>query len=181
MLIAREKRKTNIAEYILYMWQIEDLIRAFNFDIDKINSQLVSQYKVSDEELVEIKSWYGGLAESMLTEGIRQHGHLQYLVSLVDDLNDFHFRLVDSSYQSEYQKKYEASIREISELRKKMGNKQRISDMEVCLTSLYGLLLMRLKKKKVSEDTEKALNTFSELLAELSIIFKKFETGDIEI
>ena len=24
MLIAREKRKSNVAEYILYMWQVED-------------------------------------------------------------------------------------------------------------------------------------------------------------
>ena len=27
MLIAREKRKSNVAEYILYMWQVEDLLR----------------------------------------------------------------------------------------------------------------------------------------------------------
>lgn len=181
MLIAREKRKNNIAEYILYMWQIEDIIRAFNFDIDKIDSELVSQYDVSDEEKLEIKSWYGGLAESMLTEGIRVNGHLQYLHSLADELNDFHFRLVDSSHQSEYQKKYMTVFHDISELRLKMGSKERISDMEVCLTSLYGLLLMRLKKRKVSEDTQKVLGAFSELLAELSIIFKKYETGDIEI
>ncbi|MFR1241726.1 MAG: DUF4924 family protein, partial [Butyricimonas faecihominis] len=25
MLIAREKRKSNVAEYILYMWQVEDM------------------------------------------------------------------------------------------------------------------------------------------------------------
>ena len=28
MIIAQKKRKENIAEYLLYMWQIEDLIRA---------------------------------------------------------------------------------------------------------------------------------------------------------
>ena len=181
MHIAREKRKSNIAEYILYMWQIEDLIRAFQFDIDKINTELVSQYEASEEERIEIKSWYAGLAESMLSEGIRNNGHLQYLVSLTDDLNDFHFRIIDSSHQPEYQKKYHSSIRDISELRKKMGNKERISDMEVCLTALYGLLLMRLKKRQVSEETEKVFNKFSELLADLSKIFKDFETGVIEI
>ena len=181
MYIAQEKRKNNIAEYILYMWQIEDLIRAFNFDIEKINKELVSQYDVTKKQRFEIESWYGGLAESMLTEGIRVNGHLQYLVSLVDDLNDFHFRLIDSSHQAEYQKKYMDSVSEISELRKKMGDKERISDMEVCLTALYGLLLMRLKKKKISEDTEKVLSTFSELLAELSKIYNSVETGQIEI
>ncbi|WP_347164130.1 DUF4924 family protein, partial [Parabacteroides merdae] len=36
MIIARRKRKENIAEYLLYMWQVEDLIRANNFDMDSI-------------------------------------------------------------------------------------------------------------------------------------------------
>ncbi|MDE7144362.1 MAG: DUF4924 family protein, partial [Muribaculaceae bacterium] len=35
MIIASEKRKNNIAEYLLYMWQIEDIIRANNLDIDR--------------------------------------------------------------------------------------------------------------------------------------------------
>ena len=34
MFVASQKRKENIAEYLLYMWQIEDLIRANNLDID---------------------------------------------------------------------------------------------------------------------------------------------------
>ena len=181
MYISRDKRKNNIAEYILYMWQIEDLIRAFNFNIEKINTELVSQYDVSAEERVEIKNWYAGLAESMLAEGIRNNGHLHYLDSLTEELNDFHFRLIDSSHHSEYQKKYMITVRDISELRLKMGKKERISDMEVCLTALYGLLLMRLKKRQVSKDTEKVLNSFSELLADLSRIFKSYETGKIEI
>ncbi|MBR2242341.1 MAG: DUF4924 family protein, partial [Prevotella sp.] len=28
MYIAKELRKKNIAEYLLYMWQVEDLLRA---------------------------------------------------------------------------------------------------------------------------------------------------------
>ncbi len=44
MLIAREKRKTNIAEYILYMWEIEDLIRANGFDIDKIDRNIIRRF-----------------------------------------------------------------------------------------------------------------------------------------
>ena len=40
MIIARRKRKENIAEYLLYMWQVEDLIRANNFDMDSITARL---------------------------------------------------------------------------------------------------------------------------------------------
>ena len=36
MLTASAKKRENIAEYLLYMWQIEDLIRAFGLDTDRI-------------------------------------------------------------------------------------------------------------------------------------------------
>lgn len=50
MIIAQQKRKENIAEYLLYMWQVEDLIRAYNFDIDKIEANIISGYAISDDK-----------------------------------------------------------------------------------------------------------------------------------
>ena len=41
MITASQKRKENIAEYLLYMWQIEDLIRANGLDIDKIRANVL--------------------------------------------------------------------------------------------------------------------------------------------
>ncbi|MBT3747843.1 MAG: DUF4924 family protein, partial [Bacteroidetes bacterium] len=177
----KEKRKNNIAEYILYMWQIEDMLRAYNFRLDNIEKELIPQYQGSEEQTKELTNWYSGLAESMLSEGLRNKGHLQILDSLTEELNDFHFRLIDSSHQPEYQKKYLSNINNISELRNRMGNKEKITDMEVCLTALYGLLLMRLKKKEISKETEEIISGFSELLADLSQLFKKYEEGQIEI
>ena len=46
MFIAHKLRKENICEYLLYMWQIEDLIRAFNLNIDSINERIISNYPV---------------------------------------------------------------------------------------------------------------------------------------
>ncbi len=181
MFIAKEKRGTNIAEYIIYMWQIEDLIRAHNFDIQRIDTELVKQYQGTPQQIEEIGQWYQGLAESMLIEGIRNHGHLQVLVSLLDDVNNLHFRLIDSPVHGPYQNLYISSINNISELRKRMGGKEKISDMEVCLTALYGLLLMRLKKKPVSKETEEVFSLFSELLAELSRLYKMYEEGVLEL
>lgn len=43
MIIASQKRKENIAEYLLYMWQIEDIIRAYKLDIDTIDEQDLSR------------------------------------------------------------------------------------------------------------------------------------------
>ena len=38
MDIALAKRRENIAEYILYLWQIEDLLRALQFSPEAIYS-----------------------------------------------------------------------------------------------------------------------------------------------
>ena len=79
MLIAQEKRKTNIAEYILYMWQVEDLIRAHQFNIDLIEHNLISQYAQPAKIKNDIRDWYANLMLMMYREGIREKGHLRDL------------------------------------------------------------------------------------------------------
>ena len=37
MDIAQAKRRENIAEYILYLWQLEDLLRALKFSPEAMN------------------------------------------------------------------------------------------------------------------------------------------------
>lgn len=50
MITASAKKRENIAEYVLYMWQIEDLIRAYGLDIDKIKENIVDRHTgISDE------------------------------------------------------------------------------------------------------------------------------------
>ena len=46
MLIAQQKRKENIAEYLLYLWQVEDLLRACHLDIDTVDKVVISRYDV---------------------------------------------------------------------------------------------------------------------------------------
>ena len=96
MLIAQEKRKSNIAEYILYMWQVEDIIRACNFDISLIENNYVSKFNPSSRVQDEIKDWYVNLILMMHEEGLREKGHLSFLNTLVSEMNDLHLRLLNS-------------------------------------------------------------------------------------
>ena len=41
MYTAQKTRKENIAEYILYLWQLEDLLRALQFSPEAIYAKLV--------------------------------------------------------------------------------------------------------------------------------------------
>ena len=60
-----KKEKENIAEYLLYMWQVEDLIRANDFDMDSIRRTVVDRYDQPDDVKEEIAKWYEELIEMM--------------------------------------------------------------------------------------------------------------------
>ena len=83
MLIAKQKRKENIAEYILYIYEIEDLIRAFKLDMELITQNLVISYKVDEPTKEEITDWYKNLVVMMEKEGRQKSGHLQFIDNLV--------------------------------------------------------------------------------------------------
>ena len=73
MLTAKQKRKENIAEYILYLFQVEDLIRAFKLDMHLITQNLVS-YQVDEKTREEIADWYKNLVVMMEKEGRQKSG-----------------------------------------------------------------------------------------------------------
>ncbi|RLD59316.1 MAG: DUF4924 domain-containing protein [Bacteroidetes bacterium] len=180
MIIAKEKKESNIAEYILYMWQIEDLIRAYNFDIDIINKNIISQFNQPENIIIEIKNWYKGLIQMMIEEGIKEKGHLQFITNIVNDLNKFHSALLISGKHNKYQQLYSQAADNINSFKQKTQDKKN-NDIEICLKGLYAILILRLKKKNISEGTNSAVKTFSNLLAYLSQQYKKFEKGDLEL
>ena len=77
MFVAQELRKKNIAEYLLYMWQIEDTIRAFDCSLRRIRDEYVSRFDYTEEQKEEEIDWFGNLIRMMNQEGCREKGHLQ--------------------------------------------------------------------------------------------------------
>ena len=86
MIIARQKRKENICEYLLYMWQVEDLIRANHFDMEEIRRNVLSRYQQPEETMREIEQWYEELIEMMRSEGVKEAGHIQLNKNVIIDL-----------------------------------------------------------------------------------------------
>ncbi|MCQ2341747.1 MAG: DUF4924 family protein, partial [Paludibacteraceae bacterium] len=72
-----KSKKENIAEYILYLWQLEDYLRAF--------PEQASQ----NTELMEI-------ADMMLSEGIMDGGHLQLAQNALSELEELHRELAET-------------------------------------------------------------------------------------
>lgn len=176
MIIAKQKRKENIAEYILYMWQLEDLLRAYNFDVDV----LMQGFNLPIAQMTEVKQWYQCMADAMKAEGIHKKGHLMQLKELVQDLSSLNIKLLQDPKEKKYQELFTAAMPHITEIINHSDDWVK-NEIDACFTGLYGVMLLRLQKKEVSEDTQKAVKTFSNLLAALSLKFKQYENGELEI
>ena len=179
MLVAKQKRKENIAEYVLYLYQIEDLIRAFQFDMNLIQEKLVANYQATEEISAEIVDWYNNLVVMMEKEGIRENGHLQFLTNLIADINEFHMKLMANDTEKAYIQNFKSVAGLITELKQK--NKIAKNDIQLGLDTVYGFLLLRMKKAEISTGTENAVKQLSAWLGFLSKLYKDFEVGDLEL
>ncbi len=179
MLIAKQKRKENIAEYILYLFQIEDLIRAFQLDMEQIRKKLIPQYRTENElQQTEITSWYQNLVLMMEKEGIKGKGHFQFLINLINELNELHLKLMETNQVPEYAQTYKTVAGLITELKlKSNGNKNNI---QISLEAIYGYLLLKMQQKELTIETSEAVQRLSSWLAQLSILFKDFEEDKLE-
>lgn len=72
MLVARQKINENIAEYVLYMFQIEDLIRAYDFDLDAIIDGYVRPQLPDSSFIEQYKEWYRDLIAQMKSQRIQK-------------------------------------------------------------------------------------------------------------
>ena len=179
MFVAKQKRKENIAEYVLYLYQIEDLIRAFQLDIDLIQKKLVGNYRADEKTSAEITNWYNNLALMMEKEGIREKGHLQFLINLIGEMNEFHLQLMKTGTEKTYIQSFKVIAGLLTELKQK--NKAAQNDIQLGLDTVYGFLLLKMKKAEVSIETENAIKQLSQWLGKLSVLYKEFETGKLEI
>ncbi|MBO5720749.1 MAG: DUF4924 family protein [Bacteroidales bacterium] len=180
MIVAKEKRENNIAEYLLYMWQVEDIIRACNFDIALINANIVEQYDVAPDVKSKISEWYENLIEMMRNEGKLEKGHLQINTNVIIKLNDLHSELLASQKMSLYTAAFYKALPYINEIKNKQGN-TKCNDIETAFNSLYGLLLLRLSKREVSDETIAATKTITQFLSQLAELYKKEKAGELEL
>ncbi len=103
----------------------------------------------------------------MHQEGIKEKGHLEQLKKLVDDLDKYHKWIIERKQDKQYIEQYLLALPNIRAFESKLNNSSR-NEIDTCITGLYALLLLRLQKKVVSDETIQAMQTFSNLLALLS-------------
>ena len=180
MIIASQKKKENIAEYLLYMWQIEDIIRAYGLDIDQIQKHIIDSYDLPEEQKKSMRDWYESLIDMMHSEGVEKKGHLQLHKNVLIDLTDLHLRLLKSTRAPFYGAAFFKTLPYIVELRAKSGE-GKTGELETCFNALYGVLLLRLQKKEIQSDTLIAIQQISTFLSILAEKYKQEKAGELEL
>ncbi|MBQ3233670.1 MAG: DUF4924 family protein [Alistipes sp.] len=180
MLIALQKRKENIAEYILYLWQVEDLLRALQFSPEAIYRTLVDRIEGADEQQKEnIFNWYMQIVDLLHKEGKESQGHIDHTLHLVADLHNLHLQLMKLPVGEHYRSTYSRLAPELPRLRT-IIEKEEMSDTELCFRALYAAMLYRIKGggERAIEDT---LAVVSPAIGELATIYGKVERGEINL
>lgn len=178
MLFAQQKRRENIAEYILYMFQIEDLIRAFHFDIEVINQQIVSQFDCDNDTKQKMYEWYNNLVIMMQKERLQKRGHLQFIQNHISELEEVHNMIIHAEIDMVYNSLYKSTAGLIREFR--MKSKSENGEIGTCIDALYAYLMLKIQKKPVTAETQQAMERFTNFLAKFSQLYKDYEEGNIE-
>ena len=179
MIIARRKRKENIAEYLLYMWQVEDLIRANGLDIERIKANIIDPYPADESQRKALTQWYEELIDMMHREGVAAGGHLQINKIVMQQLVELNAQLLQSTKYPFYNSEYYKVLPFIVELRKRGAGSDE-NEIETCFNALYGVMMLRLQKKKISPDTEHAIKEISTFIGMLSDYYLKDKKEPLE-
>lgn len=148
-------KKDNIAEYILYLWQIEDYLRAFPEQAD------------ATQELHELN-------EMMHREGIMEGGHLQLSNNALTELEELHASLLNEDAR------YRAAIIRLQpslNLLKAKTDRPTMTDVEACLTLLYQIMLLTLQQRPISAETAGVQKQATQVLRFLSITYYDHQTA----
>lgn len=177
MYTAKLKREQNIAEYILYIWQLEDLLRALKFDANSINAALVSSVELESEQKVELLEWYVDICTLLKSEGKSEHGHIDHTLHLINELYELHLLMLKSDAGKQYTALYLDLAPHLDELAAKV--KEGFSNpIELCFKALYGVMLQKIKNKgKFDSDV---IELISPVVAMLSYLYLKVESGEID-
>ena len=179
MKIPQSKASDNIAEYIIYMYQIEDTIRAFKFDINLIMSNIIEPQLSNKNDLSEQKNWYEDLINKMQSQKIEKKGHLLELSDYIIELSYLHNTLLTVTNDKKYKGIVDTSNPFIEEFKQK-SNLADKNSIEILLHAMYMKLLLKLTKKPISDASEEAFEGMRIQLAYLVAAYHQMKKGNLD-
>lgn len=145
------KKKENIAEYVLLIWQAEDFVRAFGSSAEVENNVFLSDLKRMMEQ-----------------EGVMAKGHTQISLVALGEMEQMHQELYNSD--ATYRAAWLQLLPQMTVFKSKT-DEPGMSDIKACLTLLYDVMLLRLKKQEVSAETNSVQQQTSALMRRIAMAY----------
>ncbi len=147
-----KSKHDNIAEYVLYLWQMEDVVRAFG-----------------DDEAMRRNKFLSELQDMMRTEGVYAEGHTQIALVAQQEMEEWHERLLQED--ARYRGAMLQILPSLTLLKARSDNPTQ-TDISMMLVFLYEVMMLRLQKKPISEPTLALQQQVSRQLAYLSAKYR---------
>lgn len=181
MYISEKLRKENQSEYLLYLWSVEDLIRSCQLDIDVLRERVVKPYQLTEEQEEAYVQWLQDRINMMREEDVVETGHLQIHKNVMIKLSDLHQQLLDSPKFPFYSGAYYKALPFVVEFRAKSeAEKRGVGEIESCFEMLYQVMMLRLRKQEITEQTMKALEPIQNFISLLANYKEKDDAGELE-
>jgi hypothetical protein len=171
------KKVENVAEYILYLFQIEDLVRSLNLDMERIKSQVLEPAIRDEFQLQEQISWYQNMVREMKVKGIEKEGHIDEVQEILVELTYLHNSLLTVMNDEKYKTLCGNAQEALVEFKQKstMGQRQ---DVEVLMHAMFMKLQLKMRQKEISAETEEAFDLMRIQLAYLAREYQRMKSGD---
>jgi hypothetical protein len=177
MLIAQQKFKDNTAEYLLYMFQIEHIIRSSNFDLNLIMDVFVRPTLVEKSLENQYKDWYIDLINQMQSQGLEKDGHLDSLKEIIIELIYLHNSLLSVVNDEKYLSLVSSAAEDLLAFKEKSNFVKR-HDIEALLHAMNMKLQLKIRKQQITPETELAMDKMRVQLAYLSREYGRMKTGN---
>ena len=155
MTVAARKKQEHIVDHVLYCWQMEDLVRASQFQPGVLESW-AEQHALAEgtDPQAEI-DWILNVAKALRAAGATETGHASEVQETMMELAHLHELLLGVMADADYKQAFEAAEPLLEDLAKRADKEAH--PVEQMVVGLYGWLVLRMRKETVSAETESAM------------------------
>jgi hypothetical protein len=155
MTVADRKKKEHIVDHVLYCWQLEDLIRAAQFQPTVLQQWAEQQAEAEGTDPDAEERLLLRMAHSLRDSGCVEQGHSSEVQETLMELAHLHELLVGAMADTQYKEAFHSAEPFLKELATKSA--KQVHPVEQMVIGLYGWLVLRMKKQAVSAETESAM------------------------
>jgi hypothetical protein len=176
MVTAQKKKQENIIEYLLYMYCLEDMIRALECDENRVVKELVPTLVPNASFIPSYERWYGSICQELIRSGKKSKGHLSELEEIATELVFLHQTLLVVKPDEKYQGLFNTAEPSILEFSQKSAMENH-HPVLVSIHAMHMKLQLKLRGKEISNETEMAFDSMRIMLAYLASEYKKMRSG----